>query len=375
MHTPQQVVRQMEEECAAHSGVETGGILVGHRDPTDDTVWLVREAIGAGPNAIHRPASFRPDVAYMNRELLRLMKSDPQLSYLGGWHSHPGHMDRPSAVDAEQARSILADPDYRAPIVVVVIATTVPFRVRAYVMTREQPQLLEVSMVTDPVSSGSARQEAIRAELSRMSRAGLAVRQRSARGNLDILEIPSGDGQDILTAVFDRDFPRTRPQIMLQTLVPFPVGVTHLDEAVLLLQGQTAIIEAGRACSRVQALQRRGFSAHLLATSGGHMAFGLHRRGGQLAGFLTLQERTGAAALYDRHRAPVAVPPGLGVEEWARQAASRLSTDGWSRLRRLLVTVAVTCLILTLAWMATVFSPGAVPQVSTIPEVPSWIQR
>jgi hypothetical protein len=36
IRTPEDVLRQMEGECATYPGVETGGILVGYQDPSGE---------------------------------------------------------------------------------------------------------------------------------------------------------------------------------------------------------------------------------------------------------------------------------------------------------------------------------------------------
>jgi integrative and conjugative element protein (TIGR02256 family) len=374
IRTPEDVLRQMEGECATYPGVETGGILVGYQDPSGEATWHIRAVINAGPTATHRPASFSPDIDHANRELQRLRKADPKLTYLGGWHSHPGHLARPSAEDAEQARRILSDPDYRMPFVIVVIATTEPFRTKTYMMTREQPQFTEVTMHIDPVSAASANQETIKLEIDRMSKAGFTVRQRRSPGDVTILEMPQSDGESIVTAVLDREFPRTRPHILLQTKVSWPEEAAHLDEVLQTLLGQQTTPGFGRVAHMLPELERQGLSWRMVGASSGYAAFSLHGAGGRLAGILTIQEKTGATALYDPHQSPLALPPSLGLQDWARQVARKLSIRKRSRFERLMIVAAVVGLIIAMAWLVGGLLPGIGPQFLTIPEGLPWIR-
>lgn len=363
------VLRRIEEECMAHPGEETGGILVGRKHPADESAWEIAAVIGAGPQAGHSPASFRPDVGYINRELSRLTSAEPGLAYLGGWHSHPGHMERPSGWDAEQARRILADPDYRSSFVIVAIATTRPFGIRAFLMPRHSLQLEEVTMEIESVTAESTHQRAVMIEAERLSAAGFTVRRRTVPGKASILEVPMGDDQAIVTAVLDAEFPRSRPQIMIQTLAPYPAGVTHLEEAIRVLRGQAAVSDADRAFSRIQALERRGLTARMVTASDGHAAFSLHRSRGSFAGFLTVQGRTGWATLYDRQQVPLALPADLTAEEWARRSAARLGVNSRHRIKELLkiITLAAVAVAgLYLAWLLS----GQAPIIQAVLRAP-----
>jgi integrative and conjugative element protein (TIGR02256 family) len=56
---------------------------------------------------VHRPAAFHPDHAYQVTQLERIFEETAGTSvYLGDWHTHPGGVAQPSAIDHRTLRRI-----------------------------------------------------------------------------------------------------------------------------------------------------------------------------------------------------------------------------------------------------------------------------
>jgi integrative and conjugative element protein (TIGR02256 family) len=84
-------------------------------------------AFGPGPDARHRPRSYRPDVAHTQRVLDRIYtESRGRYGYLGDWHTHPLGRARPSSRDISSVRAIAAQPEVELPAPVVLIQATAP---------------------------------------------------------------------------------------------------------------------------------------------------------------------------------------------------------------------------------------------------------
>jgi integrative and conjugative element protein (TIGR02256 family) len=92
--------------------LETGGVLLGHRNRVDDTIAVV---IGPGPDATHERFTFTPDADWQAREVANAWARDTTIEYLGDWHTHPGGTTRFSTLDREAAQSIAEHPPARQP--------------------------------------------------------------------------------------------------------------------------------------------------------------------------------------------------------------------------------------------------------------------
>jgi integrative and conjugative element protein (TIGR02256 family) len=117
---------QIEREASHRRFVETGGPLFGFE--ADEDVVVIG-AGGPGPNARHRPRSFRPDRDAVDRAITRVQKaSERRYRYLGSWHTHPFGRARPSGTDVAAARGIGEEPEVLLPRPLVVIHATWPTR-------------------------------------------------------------------------------------------------------------------------------------------------------------------------------------------------------------------------------------------------------
>jgi integrative and conjugative element protein (TIGR02256 family) len=95
----------------ARADVETGGVLIGHRDAEGRV--HVREATDAGPNAVETALRFERDRDYCQSKIddaARRLGVEGQ--YVGEWHSHLEADPRPSARDIESLTGIAEAPNY-----------------------------------------------------------------------------------------------------------------------------------------------------------------------------------------------------------------------------------------------------------------------
>lgn len=138
----------ISRDCLRHRGTETGGILVGRQH--DDSL-LVPFVIDAGPSARRAHAEFSPDDQFQ-QPILDFLFEQLRLDYLGDWHRHPGLMDRPSAHDWRTARRIVESEEWQKPSAIFPIAVIDADRVRmrAYLMTRDDPDFHEIPIVVVP---------------------------------------------------------------------------------------------------------------------------------------------------------------------------------------------------------------------------------
>jgi integrative and conjugative element protein (TIGR02256 family) len=83
---------------------ETGGVFMGYR--TRDSV-VITDMFGSGPNAIHAPTFYRPDLAHERSEIERIYEQSNRMhSYLGDWHTHPSGLLRLSRKDKIALRTV-----------------------------------------------------------------------------------------------------------------------------------------------------------------------------------------------------------------------------------------------------------------------------
>lgn len=122
-------------EARTRRVVETGGPLFGYFDGKPHNCVAV-VAGGPGPNACHRPFSFRADrdaIATAIRELHD--RSVGVLSYIGEWHSHPGGSTAVSGRDLGALAALAEDGGVDVPEPVMVIVATVVLTRRVRVRT------------------------------------------------------------------------------------------------------------------------------------------------------------------------------------------------------------------------------------------------
>lgn len=111
----QSVLSFLHHEADSTAPKETGGILLGYWSH-DPVAPVVTHAVGPGPRAVHRRSSFIPDYDYHEAQVADVyLRSSGTLTYLGDWHTHPGHPGYLSVKDKEVLRRTALAKEARAP--------------------------------------------------------------------------------------------------------------------------------------------------------------------------------------------------------------------------------------------------------------------
>ena len=106
----------MEAEAERHAPRETGGVLLGYSDCTNQRFMQIKLQVGPGPHAVHGSHRFDPDGEWQVRQVAAAYAASGRIStYLGDWHSHPHGSHRPSGLDRSTARQIALCKEARAP--------------------------------------------------------------------------------------------------------------------------------------------------------------------------------------------------------------------------------------------------------------------
>lgn len=127
---------------------ETGGVLLGHRMPSDGLGSSVRHVVGPGPAAVHEPRRFRPDHDWQAAQVAELWARDQSLEYLGDWHTHPGGSTTLSPLDKAALRVIAAAPDANqtSPVMLIVALHAESTRLGVTVLSRGEFKALRVAI-------------------------------------------------------------------------------------------------------------------------------------------------------------------------------------------------------------------------------------
>lgn len=62
--------------------------------------------VGPGPKGAHYPRAFEPDSDWQADQVTAAWRADPNVQYLGDWHTHPHGTTHFSARDVQTARII-----------------------------------------------------------------------------------------------------------------------------------------------------------------------------------------------------------------------------------------------------------------------------
>ena len=139
----------IEMDCRAHRITETGGALIGARVNDEIVVPFV---VPAGPEAVKTSVAFAPDTPWQQGLLDFLFDRFGGVTYVGDVHLHPGDFDRPSRWDLRTARRIVTEAAWDTPTAVFPIAVNTgdDVKIRAYLMTREEPDFVEIPVAVVP---------------------------------------------------------------------------------------------------------------------------------------------------------------------------------------------------------------------------------
>lgn len=101
----------MLEEVKKSNSIETGGVLIGHKDNNQNI--FVKKVTGPGPKAIRKPNWFEKDIEYCQKELIEeYEKFEDKGVYVGEWHYHPSPINIPSCQDLKSLSEITASKNY-----------------------------------------------------------------------------------------------------------------------------------------------------------------------------------------------------------------------------------------------------------------------
>lgn len=109
--TSKEVYKFVQLEFAKDANLETGGILLGHKNDKGDII--VTLASEPGPKAIKEPTKFERDPEYCQRIIDDNYKKYGDRSlYVGEWHYHPYGNNKPSNVDLLSLSNISKQKEY-----------------------------------------------------------------------------------------------------------------------------------------------------------------------------------------------------------------------------------------------------------------------
>lgn len=221
----ERALKTIERECRRYPDAETGGILVGFREPDDDQV-VVTHASGPGPRAERSAVHFVKDTPYL-QSVLNLLFQYYQANYLGVWHKHPQGVPAPSAGDVASAMNELADgsvglDELLTPICIMksglvdvfpfVISDNAPRRVAWRAVPHDR--LPTKRSVSDQWHGTSVGQKRLVQEVVRFKELGVDIQVR--RGSDDTLRFhaPLGGGSPLrLVMLCHADYPVTPPEV------------------------------------------------------------------------------------------------------------------------------------------------------------------
>lgn len=148
---PESSLEVIREEMAnpRSRGVETGGVLLGKNTAPDQVVIL--SATGPGPDANHFSAQFAPDVDHAQARLDEL-RQGWDVFWIGTWHKHPGHLNRPSQGDINQMEEFISDPDNLNAITAIITTRTPQGKIRIntfYMDERRTVERIGLNIVSD----------------------------------------------------------------------------------------------------------------------------------------------------------------------------------------------------------------------------------
>ncbi|HRI32854.1 MAG TPA: ThiF family adenylyltransferase [Saprospiraceae bacterium] len=119
---PTEIESEMKDLILKNPKVETGGVLAGKIDTTGN--FVITNASGPGPNAIHSATKFEKDKEFCQKFLDDLfLSSNKEIVYIGEWHSHPNENNNPSNTDIKSLSEISFQKEYLTDIPIMIIFT------------------------------------------------------------------------------------------------------------------------------------------------------------------------------------------------------------------------------------------------------------
>jgi hypothetical protein len=118
-------IRRVAFRTSSETGVRLFGEVAGD-------AYLVRHIIGPGPRAVERTAYYECDNDYAEAQFASLLKSEPQLRFLGELHVHPARQPGLSSKDLGTIHKVLKE----LPFFVAGTIRRQPFGIAAFLFMR-----------------------------------------------------------------------------------------------------------------------------------------------------------------------------------------------------------------------------------------------
>ena len=223
----ERALQTIVRECQRYPDAETGGILVGFREPDDDQV-IVTHASGPGPGAERSAVHFVKDTAHL-QSVLNLLFQYYQTNYLGVWHKHPQGIPVPSTGDVASAMDELADgsvglDELLTPICVMKsgLVDVFPFVISDNAARRvlwsavPHDKLPTKRSVSDQWHGTSVGQERLAQEVARFKELGVDIQVRRGSDGTFRFHAPLGSESPLrLVMLCQGDYPVTAPEVAL----------------------------------------------------------------------------------------------------------------------------------------------------------------
>lgn len=128
---------------SSKEGKETGGYLSGF---SKGNTIVIKDIVGAGPNAKRGPAIFEPDYVHGARELKRL-KDEKGQHLVGGWHTHNGFGGELSPGDVVTLKGVVGE--YPKFIAVLLNVANGQCSVNAFTVVDNEVKRLQLEVIED----------------------------------------------------------------------------------------------------------------------------------------------------------------------------------------------------------------------------------
>ncbi|EIE01327.1 MULTISPECIES: Mov34/MPN/PAD-1 family protein [Leptospira] len=110
------------KEVIKNKKIETGGIILGNYS-IRGRIAYVEKSLGPTRDSVHRPSSFVRGVAGIAEALEEGFQKN--LFYIGEWHFHPSHINKPSISDINSMKRIALSEKYSCPMPILIIASLI----------------------------------------------------------------------------------------------------------------------------------------------------------------------------------------------------------------------------------------------------------
>jgi integrative and conjugative element protein (TIGR02256 family) len=133
--------REVLRAAAANNRNETGGVLLGQVDNGCRVVW-VSEARGLPLGSHVSPGRLRLNVRELRNEHAERRRSSRGLiSFIGGWHTHPGGPALPSQQDRDTMNDLVSGEQETLPQALLIVIGGTEGRWEQWILGRSRPDM------------------------------------------------------------------------------------------------------------------------------------------------------------------------------------------------------------------------------------------